>query len=223
MTQISTIKQAIEASKKNLLIQKRKAKSNRVYLKLTKDEFLELMQIKAMEIFLERGELDSKFILDNNNKHLIGQLYYYITGSDEFEGSLSKGIYLWSKEFGTGKTVLLRALCNIINELSQKKMTYMHCKNIAHKIKETGAMEQFTRRPMLFDDFGREQKEINDYGTVYKPMVDITFLRYDHGTWTFGTSQRNIKSFYEIYGGVIVDRMRAMFNEFELTGNSRRK
>lgn len=222
MTQTS-IKQAIEKSKQSLTTEKRKAKSNRVYLKLEKNEFLELMSLKSMEIFLERGELDRKFELDSNNKYIIGQLYHYITGSKEFEGSHSKGIYIHSKEFGTGKTVLLRALCSIINDLSQKRVEHIHCKNIAHKIKAQNAMEYFTKRPLLFDDFGREQKEINDYGTIYKPMVDITFLRYDSGAWTFGTSQRPIESFKDIYGGVIVDRMRAMFNEFELTGKSRRK
>jgi len=80
------------------------------------------------------------------------------------------------------------------------------------------------KRNLLIDDIGKESKDINDYGTIKNPLIDLISERYDNITWTFGTCNYSKESLIEFYGETIFDRFVEMFNILKLEGDqSRRK
>lgn len=218
-----TIKELIEAKQSSNQALHNHLHTYRVFIKISKEEFWKLLKLHSQTIFLERNN-PSPFLHDSNNIPVIADLYKYLVGDPTFmggKGNLFKGILL-TGNFGTGKTVLLKSFCNIVMDLTPKRVSMLHAKEIPAEIKKHG-LEHFYRRPMLIDDLGKEAKELNDYGTIIKPIVDLMSVRYDHGGWTFATANYKLDSFKQFYGETISERFIEMFNILELTGKSRRK
>jgi DNA replication protein DnaC len=195
-------------------------KNSRVFLKLTPEQFKEVFILNA-EILLSKRNQNTEFLIDDNNKNIINNLYYYLIGSDKFEGDLYKGIFL-SGNIGTGKTLILNSFIKIIEDLSIKNVTKLHAKAIASHLKEHGE-DNLNKRPLFIDDIGKETKIVNDFGTIKNTIPDLFALRYDFGAWTFATCNYKSEELIEFYGETIFDRFKEMFNNFKLTGNSRRK
>lgn len=209
----------IEELKKQKLEAEVLLSSKRIYLNISPDDFKEAFVLGCEIEMLKRG-IKKPFLVDDRNKEVINQLYYYIKGSNSFKGDLNKSILL-SGAIGTGKTVMINSLCNIIEAGSNKVITRMHSKKMNEMIKnsEKGFYDQ---RPLFIDDLGREPKEANSYGNKSEPLIDLISVRYDLGAWTFATTNFNNKTLTEFYGAAIIDRFNEMFNTLIIIGESRR-
>jgi len=193
--------------------------SKRIYLKISPEDFKEAF-ILGCEIEMIKRGIKKPFLVDDENKDVVNQLYFYAVGNTQFKGDLNKSILL-SGAIGTGKTLMILSLINIIEAGSNKIITKMHAKKMDEMIKsqEKGF---YDNRPLFIDDLGREPKEANTYGNKSEPLIDLISVRYDLGAWTFATTNFNKETLTEFYGAAIVDRFNEMFNNLIITGESRR-
>jgi len=191
----------------------------RIYLTISPAYFKEAFALGCEIEMIKRGSY-KPFLVDEMNKQVVNQLYFYLVGSKEFKGDLNKSILL-SGAIGTGKTVMITSFCNLIEAGSEKIIARMHSKKIDEMIKskDKGFYDQ---RPLFIDDLGREPKEANSYGNKSEPLIDLISARYDMGAWTFATTNFKKETLKDFYGAAIVDRFSEMFNNLEITGGSRR-
>jgi DNA replication protein DnaC len=214
------LKKHIEILKDELNKSRYEIKNSRAFLNLSTEHFKEVFILNAEIILAKKNQL-KEFIIDEDNKEVINQLYFYLIGSERFEGDLYKGIML-SGNIGSGKTLIMNSFLKIIEDLSIKIITKLHSKAIASHLKEKGE-DYLNKRPLFIDDIGKESKIVNDYGTVKNTIPDLFALRYDFGAWTFATCNYKSPELKEFYGETIFDRFKELFNNMKLTGNSRRK
>ncbi len=233
-TRISKVKNIADIHKKDLnkiSNLKKNIYHKRLFIKCSPKEFSALVRSKGERIFREAGE-NKEFTIDNDNKEVFNQLYFYAIGSDKFKGDLLKGLWLWSEEFGTGKTTMLRIMQEIFNDSNNKVFRFLECKTLHEEYLKLG-MEYFKKRTLYFDDIGREMKLINDFGNKIKPIPTIIHLREFSGAWTHATAQRPIEKptnengemktiYIDMYGKVTTNRMIKMFNQIEFKGKTRR-
>jgi DNA replication protein DnaC len=64
---------------------------------------------------------------------------------------------------------------------------------------------------MFIDDLGAERKEIQEYGNVLTPMVDLLEHRYSRRLFTVVTTNLDASQLGEKYGARLRDRFREMF------------
>ncbi len=218
MTQISKI---INQEKNDLQILKNEVKQRRFTINISSEDFKELFLLQANKIIISRN-IHREFEITDQNKTLINLFWHYLINDDEnFKVDLNKGVMILGKN-GVGKTLILKSFCNMINLLSNKKITQIHSKKLPSSIleKESGYYE---KRPLFIDDIGKEAKEVNDFGTKILPVADLMALRYDNGSLTFATCNYKFETLTEFYGLTTTDRFKEMFNIFILEGESFRK
>lgn len=161
---------------------------------------------------------EDHYTVDDENKEIINQLFYFLNNDRKFEGDEVKGILLIGA-IGGGKTVLMESFIDIFNEISGKVMMGINSKDLV-EIKEKYGNPYLSKRPLFIDDIGKEQTTINTYGTVSKPMEDLINDRYKTAGLTFGTSNLRLEDMpYNLH---TKDRMKQMFNILILPGKSRR-
>ena len=161
----------------------------------------------------------STFIVDENNKAIINQLYHYLRGSVEFTGDHRKGILLIGN-IGNGKTILMESFIEVFNKTSSKIITNIHFNDI-ERYKADNRIGYLDKRPLYIDDIAIKQEQVNIYGTKVNPFEDLIDQRYRNRGLTFGTSNYSLKDFK--YTPRIKDRLTEMFNIINLPGESRRK
>lgn len=193
----------------------------RLFIRCSAEEFGKLVRLKGERIFREAGDAKD-FEIDDNNRDVFNQLFYYAIGSDKFNGDLRKGLWLWSAEFGTGKTTALMIMNELFNEFNKKHFPFINCKTLHNKVTDSG-IEYFSHRNICLDDIKREMKLINYWGNKIKPIPSIIHLREHYGSWTHATCQNQIIDLNDTYGKVSTNRMIKMFNEIEFKGKTRRK
>lgn len=201
------------------------------YPNISDEQYWKLIKCKAEEIFTVRG-LNREYCVDDYNKNVIRQLYYYLIGDqDKCEWNIHKGIYMMGK-IGCGKSVLMYAHLSVQDMLTQKITKSVHSKQLIDLIKSEG-IDALKIRPLFIDELGRENLESKDWGNVIKPVVDLFALRYEFGGRTYATSNftldtlestrdENGKVTGQRYGNFIRTRMDEMFNIVVLPGENRR-
>ena len=87
------------------------------------------------------------------------------------------------------------------------------------------SIKSFSLFPLVIDEFGREPKQIMDFGNLRSPVIELLCERYDTGAWAHGTTNFTLDTLYaeNQYGRMTGDRLKSMFNFIELKGDSRRK
>ena len=72
---------------------------------LSKENFWRLLQATAQAIMAQRGVFH-RFVVDDDNREVITQMWLYAAGSKDCKWNIHKGIYLGGK-VGCGKTLLV--------------------------------------------------------------------------------------------------------------------
>lgn len=228
---ISTNQQFFQALRKDaqeiVAHEKEKMRKLRLPMPLAYADFQSLF-CEFGTICLHNRNQAKVFVIDKNNEPMIEQLYCYITNDSAFSGYLDKGLMLQGK-YGCGKTILLEAYSLLHNHvvrrfsLNQPLFTFIKSVELQEQIVKQSA-SVFVRRPLIIDEFGRESKTVQDYGNVSRPISELLSLRSDVGVVTHCTTNFTFATLSsdEFYGGMIGDRLKAMFNFITLNGESRR-
>jgi DNA replication protein DnaC len=191
-------------------------------------EFKSLLAQSA-QVILERRRERNIFAIDGNNEPVIAQIFLYLKMNERFNGDLQKGIMLVGR-YGSGKTLIMQALCEMYNtvihtlHIQRPLLKFIKSSELLDAVKEK-TVGSFSRMPLVIDEFGREAKQIMDFGNLKSPMIELLCERYDTGAWTHGTSNFTLEtlSSENQYGKMTGDRIKSMFNFIELKGESRRK
>lgn len=176
--------------------------------------------ISSVNAIMKRSGDKFEFMIDDNNREFINQMFYYLNGHKEFNGDPNKGIFLLG-DIGSGKTFLMMVLFDMIENLMRKIVTQIPAKRIHTEIEEKG-LEYFRNRPLFIDDIGKEEKEIKVYGSIHKPFEELISFRYANKAVTFGTGNYNMQTYENMYQRYLTDRMKQLFNIVVLKGKSRR-
>ena len=188
-------------------------------------------------------ELNTEFVVDEENKLQVSQFVAYITGNIDVMQELNidprKGVLIMGNP-GSGKSMLFRIAKECLkNEEYKKYFKHFNMYNTEH----TGKMymkegdqgiEKFTKlhiagasgemhNVICFDDLGAEEIK-NNYGNKKEVMVDIILERYDHlithGLVTHFTTNLTMGEIEERYSTRIRSRLTQMCNIITLGGSS---
>ena len=196
---------------------------------MTKQQFWQMLQASAQSIMARRG-VHRAYVVDDFNRQIILQMYYYVTGSPECLWNVNKGIYLGGK-VGCGKTLLLQALCDVLHLISGYIVEVIPANQLYKRIQSDG-ITSLARRPLFIDELGREQLEINDFGKRIRPVKDLMEARYEAGARTFFTSNFSLENLSKGrnkdgeligYGKYVGERIQEMTNIITMPGESRRE
>lgn len=192
------------------------------------EQYLHLLTQSA-KIILEKRREREGFVVDKFNEPIIQQLYLYLRIDERFDGDLQKGIMLMGK-YGCGKTLILESIVEMYNtilrelQIQRPVLKFMKSMELLETLKEK-SVKSFSLLPLVIDEFGREPKQIMDFGNLRSPIIELLCERYDTGAWTHGTTNFTLDTFYaeNQYGQMTADRLKSMFNFIELKGDSRRR
>lgn len=184
---------------------------------------------QSVNTILEKRKERTSFVIDTLNESVIEQLYLYLRLDERFSGDLKKGIMLMGK-YGCGKTIIMQAITEMYNtvihsfHIQRPLLKFIKSSDLQNILKEKPT-NVFSRRPLVIDEFGREPKQVMDFGNIKSPMIELLCERYDNGAWTHGTSNFTLETLCSEnqYGKMTGDRLKSMFNFIELKGESRRK
>ena len=194
----------------------------RPFLNLTAKQYRVEFMIIAEEIIAEQSPSKKGFEINDDNREVINQWFYYLIGDKKrFTGDINKGIMIVGP-YGTGKTTMVKIISRIVMKYAQKVFHITSCVNLPDNVKHHG-IDFYQFRPLILDEIGRESKVVKDFGTERKLLPEILSIRYNTRAWTFGTSNLNYNDLGELYGGYIQERMLELFNFIELKGKSFRE
>lgn len=184
-------------------------------------DFKELFMIRAGQA-MARRKIIRPFMIDDDNRELINQLYYWLTRKKCIMNP-ELGIIVNGAQ-GCGKSVLMEAFCMVFNDITPSergKVTVVHAIELAEQIKKVGVIP-YSRIPMLIQDLGREKWEMKDFGNSINPISDLLALRAEYGSMTFGTTNMAKEEFGTAYKAFITKRIFEHINLIFLPGKDRR-
>lgn len=168
------------------------------------------------------NEFQRPLIVNENNKHLITALCFFISNDERFETELNfsfkKGLLIRGT-VGLGKTYL--AKCVAKNEINP--ILILSMLEIADELRIEGEYEiKIGNNKMIYlDDVGSEEATVTHYGTkinFFKNFIEQCYLRNK----TFGKLLMSTNnSFSEIeakYGFRVRSRIKEMFNVIDVKG-----
>ena len=174
------------------------------------------------------NKLARKLIVNDQNKHFITTLCYFLSRDPKFETELGfsfqKGLLIRGIS-GLGKTHLVRCLEE--NELNPILILSMI--EITDEIKMQGEYEVSIsdKKIIYLDDVGTEEPVVNHYGTkitFFKNYIELIYLKNQNKTFNHLMISTN-NSFSEIedkYGFRVRSRMKEMFNIVDVKGQDMR-
>lgn len=169
------------------------------------------------------------FEIDQYNKEIIDNLFYWLNDSREGKYDPNKGIYMCGK-IGCGKTILMKAFLSVLMAKSGYYINFFQAPQLYTTFQRFG-MDSLKLCPIFIDELGREQLEIYVNGARVRPIEDLVALRYEFGSMTFYTSNFKLETLSKGYdengrkigyGEYIGDRLREMNNIIIMPGDSRR-
>ena len=228
VTSISRFDICLESLKSRFFDERKRSETLRFVFPFEYDNYVELLTESA-NVILKRRREETLFVIDKLNEPIIKQLYLYIKLDERFSGDLQKGIMLMGK-YGCGKTIIMQAWVEMYNavihsfHIQRPLLKFLKSTELLDILKEK-SVKAYSKMPLVIDEFGREPKQIMDFGNLRSPMVELLCERYDTGAWTHGTSNFTLDTLCaeNQYGKMTGDRLKSMFNFIELKGESRRK
>ena len=130
---------------------------------------------------------------------------------------------------GNGKTTMLRALQNVLGFIDETMgrrdygggLKIVDAKDVVARAAHPERFSEIKDIPLLaIEDLGREPSEIQNYGNVISPMVDLLEHRYDRMLFTAMTTNILPGQIAEQYGERIADRFREMVEVVVFKGGS---
>lgn len=175
----------------------------------------------------ERGGART-FEYDAHVSAIAHYLWQYTVNHTDFPDDRNKGIALIGP-FGCGKSLIMEAYTRLMNyhilndELRFPTCEFHTSRYLFNRVQEKG-IEHFDRVPMVIDEIGRELKVAKSWGTESLPLVDLLFERYRRGSVTHITANFGWEELaqIEMYGPMLGDRFKEMFNFVYMEGESRR-
>lgn len=209
--------------KKSLEIERERRKKERTELirKCDAPYFLDLMKQNCSSQF------DRYFQQDEDNKHMIVTICYFMSRDERFETELkfdlNKGLLI-SGVSGLGKTFLFELVKN--NPLNPVKIISMI--DVADAVKEEGFyhIQRRSERIVYLDDVGTEQATINYFGTKinwFKDFIEKIYPVKSSFKNLVISTNLNANDLEENYGSRVRSRMREMFNVINVHGKDRRR
>jgi DNA replication protein DnaC len=162
-----------------------------------------------------------EFVINENTKEIIRCAVKWLKSG--------KCSLLLLGNIGTGKTKLLEAISLLINYYSNRNTSIISSTNIVRlslskEDSEINRFNNFKTFPYLFiDDLGIEPVNVNDFGTIYNPVIDILLNRYNTMKTTIISTNLNIDQIKQIYGDRIYDRFCEQYDRIIFEFNSFRQ
>ena len=211
----------VEALMSRLLI--RGTMTERFRLPMTKEQAYQLLLAAV------RGEVEyraRRFDLNDAVKSYADTIAEWLTGDSSKFGLLLCG------NVGNGKSTFVKAFQQLLNQLNlgseynrnDWKIRIVDARSAAYLYKtDYKEWEKLGRLPMLaIDDLGTEPLEIQDYGNIMSPMVDLLTRRYDKQLFTIVTTNLMPKEIRPKYGVRISDRFNEMMVKIQFENDTYR-
>lgn len=201
---------------------------NRSGKKVQYDVFISWLKYYGDAYIKRQGGL-TYFEIDQYNKEIIDNLFYWLNDSNEGQYDPNKGIYMCGK-IGCGKTILMKAFLSVLMKKSNYYINFFQAPQLYTTFQRFG-MDSLKLCPIFIDELGREQLEIYVNGARVRPIEDLVALRYEFGSMSFYTSNFKLETLSKGYdengrkigyGEYIGDRLREMNNIIIMPGDSRR-
>lgn len=190
--------------------------------KLNADEvYMEYLE-ELSEVLSKRGD---SLVVNETNKRVLGQIVLWYALDKRFKGDLRKGLMIRGN-VGTGKTVIVKALKELIKSKEGKNACFLHSTELQDlyvKDDQEGIQRAKLRDYTIIDDVGVESTESKLYGNVKEPFNDVFDYRYRNDKITIITTNLTPSEIEDTYGARIIDRFRECMNDLVLDGKSFRK
>ena len=137
---------------------------------------------------------------------------------------------------GNGKSTIVRAIHKIVNDMASEgafskgeifPWDYMALVDAREMVRTfiRDYDEEFrllkSRRYLIIDDLGTDQKDVSLYGTIFNPFMELLDYRYEKVLPTIIVSNLTAKNIVEKYGDPrLSDRMNEMFEVLPFEDNS---
>ena len=190
-------------------------------LPLTAADLLKRIGYRYLDDVRRRG---NSFRPSDSLKRQARQLAHLLTEEHDKYGILINGYV------GAGKSTMARAIQGVVNDLVSENafrhneimdFHYMQMVNARDMVKSyirsyNGDGEEFrmmkSRKWLIIDDLGTDQKDVSLYGTVFNPFLELLDYRYEHLRPTIIVTNLTASELSDKYGDPrLTDRMREMF------------
>ena len=202
-------------------------KKRRLCIDISFYDFAEILKILGQKRLYEKQER-KQFVIDNDNIDAVKALYDFSLLEPKY--CKKPGIALVGL-IGSGKSILLDAyfefMLKVNSDMFKPIPKLFVAKNLIKMADNDGNLPRNLLKSdqvLFLDELGREPKVIDKYKNEYTPIIDLLFERDRLGQSTIITSNYGLKVLSEpsMYGEVIGDRMKAMFDFVVVKGGSRR-
>lgn len=154
-------------------------------------------------------------------------------------GGVKRGFILCG-DCGNGKTTMMHAVANATAYLQDQcgafthhrpgyetykddvRFTFADAMDCAYAERD-GVRETATKPVLVIEDMGQEPLEVQRYGNIYNPVIDILEKRYENSLPTFITTNLDPDQLGTRYGKRIRDRLREMMFTIPFDNPSYRK
>lgn len=169
------------------------------------------MLLRAVQLEVQaRGK---EFVLTKELYALTSKLSLWLTDDSHYFGFMMCGL------FGNGKTTVIKALKRLLAYLdfhddysNPWELRIFDAKTICQKsISDYEWFHNLCYSKMVaIDDLGCEPLEIQSYGNIYTPIIDLLTHRYDRQLFTMITTNLTPQEIRPRYGDRIADRLNEM-------------